>query len=393
MNKYLIFLALVFFLVSFASADRAVNYTTNIALGNFVAGNTVVANFSYYYLTATNNADNSPLIIRLNLTSSNNVSYPVWKGDFVVSGYIERCRWDVGSFAGWCVFGSQTIPFNCSENYTQKITHPVGAQDVIAPNGTFYCYNSEGDLAMTTKDVVFLNLKSNPAIWPGKYNLSAELFYLTDTYPPVVAILNENDFVNKYYKNYSDIEVVTNISDGSPVVEKWGTLFMSAQNTTIPFSHSLNGLYYFTKSLGEVAEGNYNLVIFAVDNSGNMGNDTVTLKIDNTAPNISVISPSNNSITPGNFSLSVNVADVKSGVDNNSVVYRLREISNGAICPEIGIPLGNFSCVRTDWINLPLASANVFTDNINTEKLNLTSGNYWLDVRASDVLGNTGYLK
>jgi hypothetical protein len=367
----------------FASADRIIDNATGIYINNFVAGSTVQANFSYNYFNRPGNAEPSPLIFRINITSSDETNYPIWKGDFEMNGSIERCQFQI---LGGCVF-EKTIPFNCSEENPLTINHPLGAETVYPENGTFYCYNPEGDLKLDRSDKVFLNIKSHPALWPGQYILSAEPYYLTDTYPPIVNILNKNDFSN-YYRELSNIEVQANINEMN-LNDYWGTIFTPSQNITLEYSHKTGNVYYFTKTLPiNIPEGNYQLNISAVDFNGLTGSDNVTLKIDRTGPIITAIQP-DGSIYEEIIPVELVVSDAKAGVNNQSVYYRLREMDGSSICPDHGD--GTWSCYNSGWVNLPYNTyTETYKTQINTTIINLTSGQYWFEAEAYDSLGNLG---
>lgn len=368
-----------------ASAENSLYNLTGITIPvNAVAGDTFTANFSFDYYDNYENKDNSPLIIQLNFTS-NDTNFPVWKGDFQVNGTIEKKL----IFGFW----NKKINFTCSENETQQIVNPLDTTTITnVSNGTFYCYNEEGDLKLNEHDEVFLNITSHPALFPGKYDLTAKMFYLDDTTNPIVEILNKMDF-ERYYKPGNYMEVKVNITEARGLISNpIGKILASAN-----YSYSLNKdgeFYYFRENIpGDLSEGDYLVNISATDNSGNVGSDNVTLKIDLTAPTIELVSPTNESVYEEIIPLKLNVSDEKSGVNSSSVYYRLREIVNGVICPEYGTPLGNYSCARTDWININLNStSNLYEENVNTTELNLNSGAYWLEAKASDLLGNEGQL-
>ena len=359
--------------------------TSEISIDDFISGNTASADFSFSYEDYYGDSE-YPHILRINI-SSDDLDYPVLKGDFELSGYVIK-----STFFGMI---KTTIGLECHEESPLTIEHPLGTNTLAVPNGTFYCYNttSEKINKLDKNDEVFLNLKSHIALYPGEYTLTAEVFYLNDTKAPIVSIINKNVFGTNYYRDFSNIEVVAEITDGSAIADKWGIMFTPSQNITIPFSHLESGLYYFTKTLpSDIQEDDFPLYIFASDSEGNKGNDSTILRIDRTAPVITLISPLNNSVVSDIIPLKMNVTDEKSGTDNQSVYYRLREIVNGQICPEIGVPLGNYSCIRTDWINIPENLTGLYEEDVNTTNLNLTSGEYWLDVKAQDILGNEGFL-
>lgn len=367
----------------FTSADRIIDNATGIYIEDFVAGSTVQANFSYDYLRdRPENPDNSPLILQLNINSSNQEEFPVWRGDFGVSGFIKR----------YILFGLILVGekhFTCSEQESQIIIHPLGNEPVSVENGTFYCYDPEGDLDFgdfNAHDIIYLDITSNPALWPGQYNLEAKLSYLSDTYPPIVNIINKNTFKTNYYRESSNIEVHVEIDDIN-LEDYWGTIFTDPL-ISINNKHQEGDTYYLSKILPiDIQEGDYELIIFAQDSYGNIGSDNTTLRIDRTPPEIKLIEPVG--VVSEEFFIKFNVTDKKSGVDEESVKVRLREIVNSQICPETGgvIGEGNFSCITTPWINLTLVDG-LFEVDINTIELGLVSGEYWLDAIAKDILGN-----
>lgn len=370
-------------------AARTITPTDNeIHISDFVAGDNVTAEFGYVYFAYNdNNVDYSPLILRINISSQND-SYPVWKGDFKFSGYIEKYTpWYSLIFTGAY---NKRVNLTCSETSPLTINSTFGLNTVSVPDGIFYCYNVSNNLRLDEGDDVFLNIKSNQALWPGQYNLSAKFFYVNDTLSPFVNITNKDDF-EKYYKALNNIEVRANIRDGSPIKDfPWGIIFTPTQNITVPFSHKSENIYYFTKVLPtEISEGNWKMKIFAEDESGNIGENETILKIDNTGPTMSLVQP-NGSVYSDILTIEANVTDAKSGVNDSSVQYRLREMNGSTICPEDGI--GTWQCYNSGWSSLNHTSGDLFSADINTTEVGL-NGEYWLDIRAYDVLGNKGILE
>jgi len=165
---------LIGIVIAGVGADREISNTDGIYIDDFIAGTEVQANFSYYYIRdMPDNPDNSSLILKISINSSDE-DYPVWKNDFSISGYIER--WN---FIPWLV---REIPFNCFEDITE-VVHPLGDTTIEPQNGTFYCFDPEGEMDFAdfnTRDIVFLNILSHPALYPGQYNLSAEFYYVEE---------------------------------------------------------------------------------------------------------------------------------------------------------------------------------------------------------------------
>ena len=367
-----------------AAANSLSNVVGIDVPSNAVAGNTFQANFSFDYLDEGINEGDSPFIIRLNFTSEDS-EYPVWKNDFNVEGMVKKCTWTI---LGACIYPKE-VDVSCSEIAPLTIINPIDTTTITAiPNGTFYCYNAEGDLNLNEHDKVSLYVTSNMALYPGQYEITAEMFYLSDTTAPFVLIVNKGDF-NKYYKDGNYIEVHTNITDGRALSNYFGAIINSTQSYGISFWKMEGGIYYFTNTLPtNLSEGDYELRITATDTSGNIGTDNTTLKIDLTSPKIELLQPTE-SIYGGVIPVELNVTDAKAGVNKNSVKIRFREIKNGQICPETGGSLGDYSCTTTSWISLDyIETTQTFKKEVNTTELNLASGEYWLDAKAEDILGN-----
>ncbi|HKL24005.1 MAG TPA: hypothetical protein VJ912_01585 [Candidatus Nanoarchaeia archaeon] len=367
------------------SADRELSNAKGIQIEDFVAGSTVEANFSYdYFEGLEENTEDSPLIFKLDVNSEEK-DYPVWRGDFNINGYIERHR----------IFGLflYKVPFSCKE-LNRTINHSLGSETVSGGNGTFYCYNRSADLKLDRHDNVFLDIKSEPALYPGNYSLSAKMFYLNDTYAPEVEILNKENFERVYYKSGNNIEVKTSISDVNLNKEETiGKIFWNESEIKLAKNYQ-NGTYYFSETLpDEIPEGNHTIEIFAKDIFGNSATDKTRLLIDETAPEIELISPFSDDVYSEIMLINASVIDEKAGVNPDSVRYRLREMNGTNICSGTGF--GAWDCYNSGWkeLNEMKEGSEFFTKEVNTTKLNLTSGEYWLDIKAKDILGNEAYLK
>ena len=371
--------------VGMVSAEREISDLEgiNISIGNVFAGGPFEASFSFNYFDAPENEDDSPLIIQLNITSDNG-NYPVYKNEFWISGVAKRY-----TFFG--LIPIKDVPFECDESAEQTINHPKDVAFVTAPNGTFYCYNEEGDLSINERDEISLTIRSHQAIYPGSYTLSAKLFYLTDERAPFVNITNKNVF-DKYYREVDNVEILATIDDGSEIINKWGEAFLPSEIITFPFTHENSGIYHFSRNTPEdIAEGDYPLFVFAEDEYNNMGNDSTTLKIDRTGPNITAIQPTG-SIYDEILPVELNVSDEKAGVNTLGVYYRLREMNGTSICPEDGI--GTWDCYNSGWVNLELnLTTETYKTSINTTDVGMESAEYWFEAKAEDILGNQGVLE
>ena len=218
MRKIIFALMGMVLMFGIVSAEHSLSNVVGIDIpSDVVAGSEFEAGFSFDYYYGGDNEEGSPLIIRLNITSVNE-SYPVGKGEFVISGRIEK-SWFFNVL-------TETVDFDCSEDEQQTIVHPLDAQNVVAPDGVFYCYNEDGDLALNEHDDVFLDISSHYAIYPGLYDFSAEMFYLSDERAPFVNITNKDMFV-RYYREIDNVLVRATIEDGSGISQQWSSVMIN----------------------------------------------------------------------------------------------------------------------------------------------------------------------
>jgi len=369
------------------SADaRIINNVSGIYINDFVAGTTTTANFSYNYLDNYGN-EQYPHILRINISSWNQEDYPVWKGDFELDGFVRKYTW----------FGlyHKDIELECSEENPLTIDHLLGLNVLDVPDGIFYCYNTTSEAIdnLDKHDEVYLTIKSHPALWPGKYNLFANLYYLEDTRSPFVNITNK-DLFDLYYRENDNVLVKATINDASGISEKWATVMINGVEVfPVNYDHLENSEYYFSRNTPEdIVEDNYELFVFAKDEFGNKGNDSVVLKIDRTGPKIEALQP-NGSIYDEILPIELNITDEKAGVNSQSVYYRLREMNGTSICPGEGI--GTWDCYDSGWVKLDLniTTAETYKTEINTTGIGLESGEYWFEAKAEDILGNKGILE
>jgi len=355
---------------------------SGINITDFIAGTTTTAKFSFDYNDNINAAEHFPLIYKLEFNSTEEIP-EVWKNDFEIKGgFVERRIFGIGF---------NKITLECSDEFPLTIDHQIGSETIESGgDGTFYCYNTtEGTISNLRKhNKVSLEITSHPALYPGTYNLTAEMFYLNDTYAPKLRIINESYF-DQYFREGSYVDFEVEIKD--PYLKDYQAKIIRDGEQDISFEGKsvLNkiDIYHFFQTLPFISDGDYPIEIIAEDFNGNRNETETTIKIDNTPPEIKLIEPTG--IVSEVFFVKFNVTDEKAGVNNESVQVRLREIVNGQICPETGGPIGNFSCTTTEWLNLELnQTSNLFEVEINTIELNLTSGEYWLDARAEDILGN-----
>jgi len=368
--------------------------TMNLSSGSVISGNSFLANFSFNYFDIPGNYNDSALIIKLNLTSSNQTDYPVMKNDFKINGYIEKCGlsvWIVG-----CLWKNK-VYFSCSEENPTTINHSkYGVNIEPASNGIFYCFNESNDLSLNEGNNIFLDITPNIALWPGDYTINATLFYLDDTLAPSISILDKSYF-NQYFKAGNSVSFEVEASDnvglssGSPFAK----LTNSSVSTQFVKNFLSGNIYEFYQTLpSNLDEGYYNLTANATDTSGNSVVDSVILRTDETSPSLTLLEPSSENETYNENStiyIKFNITDNRSGVNNQSVKCRLREIVEGiGTCPGTGsYIIGGKTCITTPWLNMERIGGTDYYDySISVSDYNLTSASYQLDVKAEDNLGN-----
>ena len=198
------------------------------------------------------------------------------------------------------------------------------------------------------------------------------------------------DLFDRYYRENDNVLVRATIDDASGINEKWASVTLDGLEIfPVNYDHFEDGEYYFSRNTPvDIIENDYELFVFAEDEFGNVGNDSVVLKIDRSAPEILLVFDLE--IVSGIMEIVVNVTDEKSGVDNLSVEYLLREMDGSSVCPEDGV--GSWTCYDSGWLSLNRTSEDLFGVEINTTEIGL-NGEYWLEIRALDVLGNMGVLE
>ena len=184
MNKAFVILVCVLLVGVVAAADRITNVNPlELYIPNFVAGGMTSTEFSFDYPNILENYNNAPLVAKVNISSLNDF-YPVWKGDFYLSMVAKQYFLPT-------IFGEiipiNTIPMKCSEDGLIEFKEKDGTGIIYSideiPNGIFYCYNPNYYMMqLDSHDEVTLSIGSEPALWPGEYNVSVGLYYPVEEY-------------------------------------------------------------------------------------------------------------------------------------------------------------------------------------------------------------------
>jgi len=182
----------IIFLIGIVSAAGTIaNLSPSMNIPSFIAGGTTSTTFSFDYPNNLGNNPDASLVLQVNINSLNQ-NYPVWKGDFQLSGFIEQYPLFGLSFL------EKTIPLKCVENTAEfRIQQGLLYTQTNIPNGTFYCYDSNdyiNMLKLDRRDKVNFSISSNPALYPGQYSVSVELLEMEpDNQGPVIKLVSPTD--------------------------------------------------------------------------------------------------------------------------------------------------------------------------------------------------------
>jgi len=379
--KILITIFAIILLIGIITAGIAAgtisNLSSEISISNFIAGDTTTAEFSFDYLDNFGNLPDSPLVIKVNLSSLDS-GYPVGKGDFELTGLIKR-YW----IYPW--IERNTIPLVCSENPLLTINHPKGPTTIEVPKGIFYCYNTYNNLNLDEHDEVILYIKSHQALYPGEYRITAELYSILDLENPIVEILNKNYFINKIFTIDNYFHVTANISDNVGVLSCKGIIENNGDNIEIIGNYYSGKCDFIISNLpNTIKEGIRLFEARAYDTSNNLGSDFMNITIDNSPPTINLISPEEGKVYGIIIPIELNISDKYSEIAPETVQYKIKDL----ICPDTGVGFGNATCFNSGWISAFYDSASGhYIDNFNSTKEGLlNSGSYWFEARACDVL-------
>jgi len=121
-------------------------------------------------------------------------------------------------------------------------------------------------------------------------------FFITITNPTNQQLVSGTILIQATITGSQTIDKVTFQVDNTPIGE----------DTSAPFEISW--------STSSVSDGPHNIIANAIDRSGNIATDSVTVRVDNNPPSITFISPQNNAIVSGIVRIQVSASDAASGV-------------------------------------------------------------------------------
>ncbi len=209
--KTSIIIGAIILLVGIVEAAGNITNITPLILNipDFIAGGTTSTTFSFDYVDDEFNNPDASLVLRVNISSLNE-DYPVWKGDFQLSGFIEQ-------YSLFDLFLGKIFPLKCVEDTAEfRVQQGILYTVTNIPAGTFYCYDPDNYLDMLEldrRDEVTLSISSDPALYPGVYNVSVELMEMEPDYegPEIELIEPSGDEI--FSEQNEIIPIKLNITD------------------------------------------------------------------------------------------------------------------------------------------------------------------------------------
>ena len=207
-QKTLALIITAIFLVGIVTAGIT-NLSPSLDISNFIAGGTTSTTFNFDYEDDGLNNPDASLVLKVNINSLDEI-YSVWKGDFQLSGFVEQY-----SFSN--LFLGKIFPLRCVEDSAQfRVQQGVLYEETNIPAGVFYCYDPNNYLdilELDRRDKVTLNISSNPALYPGEYNVTIELMEMEPDYEgPKIKLIEPSQ--DQIFSELNEIiQIKLNITD------------------------------------------------------------------------------------------------------------------------------------------------------------------------------------
>ncbi len=251
-QKTLALIITAIFLVGIVTAGTITNLSPSLDISNFIAGDTTSTEFSFDYPDVEGNYNNAPLVAKLNVISLDD-EYLVWKGDFQFS--MIATQYLFGGLLGDLI-PYNTIPMTCSEDepiqFKAKDKPEVQYTIDEVPNGTFYCYNPNYYIMqLDSHDDITLDISSNPALYPGEYNVTIELMEMEPDYegPKIKLVKPSQDQI--FSESNEIIQIKLNITDMYNIDDS--SVKYKIVNLGIPSEGvGLNATYYDSGWISEI---------------------------------------------------------------------------------------------------------------------------------------------
>ncbi|SDH76495.1 Outer membrane protein assembly factor BamB, contains PQQ-like beta-propeller repeat [Fervidobacterium changbaicum] len=145
---------------------------------------------------------------------------------------------------------------------------------------------------------------------------------MTDNTPPSVSITSPTN--NSYVSGTISVVVDATDANGISKVEFYVNTTKVSEKTTAPYTFNLNTTSY--------SDGQYTLKAVAYDRAGNTKEASVSVKIDNTPPSVSITSPTNNSYVSGTISVTADATDAN-GISKVEFYVNTTKVSEKTTAP------------------------------------------------------------
>ncbi len=245
-QKTLALIITAIFLVGIVTAGIT-NLSPSLDISNFIAGGTTSTTFNFDYEDDGLNNPDASLVLKVNISSLDEIP-SVLKGYFQLSGYIEQYLFSN-------LFLGKIFPLKCVEDSAQfRVQQGVLYEETNIPAGVFYCYDPNNYLdilELDRRDKVTLNISSNPALYPGEYNVTVELMEMEPDYegPKIKLIEPSQDQI--FSESNEMIRIKLNITDMYNVDES--SVKYKIVSLGIPSEGAgLNATYYDSGWISEI---------------------------------------------------------------------------------------------------------------------------------------------
>ncbi len=178
-------------LIGIVSAATFTQVSEQITIPGFIAGGTTSTEFSFDYENDGMNNPDASLVLKVNINSPDE-DYPVGVGDFQLSAMVKQYPLFNLEFL------SKETALKCIEETAEfRVQQGLLYTETDISPGTFYCYDPDNYIDMLElgrRDKVTLDISSNPALYPGDYEVEVELMEMEpDTSPPEIEFMIEGD--------------------------------------------------------------------------------------------------------------------------------------------------------------------------------------------------------
>ncbi len=217
--KHKTIITIIFGMILLIGVVAAAGTITNVNplildIPDFIAGGTTSTEFSFDYENDGFNNPDASLVLKVVIDSLEDIcpleNCSVGKGDFQLNGLIEQ-------YSLFGLFLGKSFPLTCVENDAEfRVQQGLLYTEENIPDGTFYCYDSNNYLDMLEldkRDKVILDISSDPALYPGPYQIAVELMEMEpDNQGPVIELI-EPSGDNIFSQANQVIPIKLNITD------------------------------------------------------------------------------------------------------------------------------------------------------------------------------------